>query len=211
MRWLVMGGTSGIGRQLVEQLDRKSIAVRAFGRSAGETQFDGSHIQGFKGDARDASDVNAALEDADIVVQALGIRERPAMLWERETLFSDATSVLIPAMQAASVKRLITITGYGSGESKQTMSKLVALGHNAVLGRVYADKSRQEDMIKVSDLDWTLVRPTILNAGALSKRYKVLTEPSSWRLGTISRADVAHFVMEAGENGSFIRQSVVLA
>ncbi|MEM1287379.1 MAG: NAD(P)-binding oxidoreductase [Pseudomonadota bacterium] len=211
MTWLVFGGTSGIGRHIVEQAAERDVPVRAFGRSAEDVTFSHPNVAAFKGDALDADDVNRALEGVNVVVQALGVKERPAMLWEEETLFSQATSILLPAMLKANVDRLIAVTGYGSGDSAASMSKLVKVGHNAVLGRVYEDKTRQEALIQTSDVKWTLVRPTILTNGSLSTQYKVLTDPATWRLGAISRADVAHFVVECGLAGAHIGEAVVLA
>ncbi|MEM6711136.1 MAG: NAD(P)-binding oxidoreductase [Pseudomonadota bacterium] len=210
MTWLVIGGTSGIGAQVVYQAADRGFAVRAFGRSAAERDFP-ANVDAYVGDALNNNNIAAALEGIDVVVQALGVRERPAMLWETETLFSSATQLLIPAMQASGARRLITVTGYGAGDSKSTMSKPARLAHNAVLGRVYDDKTRQEAIIEASDLEWTIVRPTLLTSGSLSKRYKVLSNPQSWRLGMISRADVAHFIINCARDVLHVKEAVVLA
>ena len=79
------------------------------------------------------------------------------------------------------------------------------------MGRPYADKDRQEKLITGSDLDWTIVRPVILTNGAKSGRLKVLRDPSSWRNGLVSRADVASYLIDAVEEGLDIRADVVLA
>ncbi len=210
MTWLVMGGTSGIGRLVVEEAPKAGVPVRAFSRSADACTLPGS-AEAYAGNALDVDDVSAALDGVDLVVQALGVKERPGMLWEEETLFSNATGTLLPLMNKKGIKRLITVTGYGAGDSADTMSSLARLGHKAVLGKVYADKTRQEEMIKASDLDWTLVRPTVLTNTPASQRYSVLTDPSSWHMSVISRADVAHFVVRAGREGSHLHQAVVLA
>lgn len=210
MTWLVFGGTSGIGREVVSEAASKGVAVRAFARSAEEGQFEDG-VEAFKGDALKADDVAAALEGASVVVQSLGVKERPAMVWEEEHLFSQATAILLPLMQEVGVRRLITVTGYGTGESMQTMSLPARMAQKAVLGKVYEDKTRQEDLIKATDLDWTLVRPTLLTNNTASKQYNVLIDPSSWHMGMVSRADVAHFVVGAGLDNSHLHEAVVLA
>jgi uncharacterized protein YbjT (DUF2867 family) len=90
------------------------------------------------------------------------------------------------------------------------MSTLERMGHTAILGRAYADKAVQEEMIKASDLDWTIARPGILTNNRRTGVYKVLTEPSTWRNGLISRADVADFLIKALEEGTHIREAPVL-
>jgi uncharacterized protein YbjT (DUF2867 family) len=79
------------------------------------------------------------------------------------------------------------------------------------LGRAYADKDLQEDLIKGSGLDWTIARPGILTDNAMTGKYQVLVTPETWRQGMISRADVAHFLVHAAEDGRHIRETPALA
>lgn len=207
---LIMGATSGIGACALDEAVGRGLSVRAFARSAGDL---GARdlVETVAGDARSADDVAQALQGARAVIYALGIKERLAMLWEKETLFSDSTRVLLDAMAAGGPRRLVAVTGFGAGRSRSAMSKIERLGHRAVLGRPYDDKDRQEELITASDLDWTIVRPVILTNGPKSGRLKVLRDPSTWRNGLVSRADVAGYLIDAVEDGLDIRADVVLA
>jgi uncharacterized protein YbjT (DUF2867 family) len=205
-----MGATSGIGSLAAKEAVARGIPVRAFARSAGA--LDASELlEPFPGDARSAEDVEAALSGARAVIYALGIKERLAMLWEEERLFSDSTRVLLEAMNAKGPKRLVAVTGFGAGRSRSAMSTLESLGHKAILGRPYADKDRQEALIIDSDIDWTIARPVILTSRPKSGRMQVLRDPSTWRNGLVSRADVASYLVDAVENDLDIRADVVLA
>lgn len=207
---LIMGATSGIGALAVQEAITRGLPVRAFARSAGKIDPT-DLITPVAGDARSADDVAAALSGTRAVIYALGIRERLAMLWEQETLFSQSTRILIDAMKAQDVRRLVAVTGFGAGRSRSAMSAIERLGHRAILGRPYADKDRQEELILHSDLDWTIVRPVILTNGPKSRAPKVLQDPASWRNGLISRKDVAAYLVDAVEQGRDIRTDVVLA
>ena len=207
---LIIGATSGIGACAVEEAAGRGISVRAFARSAGALDRT-DLIEPFAGDARSAEDLSAALSGVRAVICALGIKERLAMLWEEETLFSDSTRLLLDAMKAGDTKRLVAVTGFGAGRSRSAMSALERLGHRAVLGKPYADKDRQETLIVESDLDWTIARPVILTDGAKSRRIKVLRGPATWRNGLVSRRDVAGYLVDAVEDGLDIRADVVLA
>lgn len=206
---LVMGATSGIGALAVTEALSHSLPVRAFARGAA-TLSPAPGLDPWPGDARDPGDVAAALEGAEAVIYALGIRERLAMLWEEETLFSETTRILLDAMAAAGVSRLVAVTGFGAGRSAQAMSRIERIGHKAVLGKPYADKDRQEALILASPLEWTIVRPVILTKGRASGRVRVLRDPAQWRNGLVSRADVARYLVDAVENGLDIRRDVVL-
>ena len=76
--------------------------------------------------------------------------------------------------------------------------------------RVYADKDAQEWVIRRSRLDWTIVRTTVLTNGPRTGAYRVLVEARDWRSGTISRADVADFLIRQINDASLIGKTPVL-
>ncbi len=114
------------------------------------------------GDARNPEDVRAALKGAYAVIQALGIPANARMLTGPIDLFSAATATLLPLMQDAGVRRLISVTGFGAGESRAAIGPLQRIGFDLVFGRAYADKDIQEQLISKSELDWVIVRPGVL-------------------------------------------------
>ena len=125
-------------------------------------------------------------------------------------LFSDATRVLIAAMRGHGVKRLICVTGFGAGDSRASISCLQRLPFQIVFGRAYEDKSLQERLIKESELHWTIARPGVLTSGPRTGRFKILSEPSQWRNGIISRSDVAEFLVRQIVDQTYVRQTPVL-
>jgi putative NADH-flavin reductase len=72
---------------------------------------------------------------------------------------------------------------------------------------IYADKDRQEALIRASDVDWTIVRPGFLTNGPLTKNYRMLTDMTGVTAGRISRADVAHFMLQELESNQYLRQT----
>ncbi len=211
MKVLVMGATKGIGLATAQEALARGVHVRAMARGAAALVLDDPLLELFAGDALDPEDVGRAVEGVDAVIFTLGIRESVAMLWQTVTLFSEATRILLPAMEAAGVSRLLVVTGFGAGRSKAAMSLPERLGHRALLGKPYADKDVQEAMILESPLDWTIVRPVILTNGPRSGKVRVLADPPDWRNGLISRADVAVYLLDAVTEGRDIGKDVVIA
>ncbi|WP_424927735.1 NAD(P)-dependent oxidoreductase [Amaricoccus tamworthensis] len=207
---LIMGATSGIGQCAVNEALSRNLPVRAFARSAADME-PATGLEPYPGDALDHQDVAGALKGARAVIHALGIRERPAMLWQEETLFSKSTGILLQEMNTAGVSRLLAVTGIGAGRSKSALSFIERAAHKAVFRKPYEDKDRQEEMIIQSDTDWTIVRPVILTNGAKSGKYRVLRKPEEWRMGLISRNDVASYLIDAIEADSDVKSDVVLA
>jgi putative NADH-flavin reductase len=208
MRVLIVGASKGVGLETTRQALDACHDVRALARSATAIAISNPNLEKMGGDALKTEDVEAALVGVDVVIQTLGVGLGD--LFRPVHLFSDATRVLIAAMRSQSVKRLICVTGFGAGDSRASISCLQRLPFQIVFGRAYGDKSLQERLIKESELDWTIVRPGVLTSGPRTGRYKILSDPSKWRNGIISRVDVADFLVRQIEDRTFVRQAPVL-
>ena len=206
MKLTVIGASRGIGRKVVDYALSRDHRVRALARSADKMGLEAEGFEPVMGDATDPETLARAVEGADAVIVTIGA-PRDLRILQRTTLFSDAARALVPVMEAAGVKRLLAVTGFGTGDSAAKLSTLESIPFKLLLGRAYADKAVMEEVIKASSLDWTIARPGILNDNAMSQKYQVLVAPETWRQGIVSRADVAHFLVHAAEDGSHIHQT----
>jgi uncharacterized protein YbjT (DUF2867 family) len=204
---LVLGATGGTGRWIVSQALARGYEVVALVRSLEKAR----DLKGAKlvvGDARDARSLREALKGVDAVVSALGT---PASPFREVTLLSEVTRALVEAMKAAGVSRLVAITGMGAGDSRGhggfVFDKLI---FPLLLRKVYADKDRQEAIVRQSGLDWVLVRPVVLNDKTGSGTVRALTDLSEVHGGTISRQDVASFVLDQVSDERWLRQAPLI-
>lgn len=190
---LVLGATGGTGRLIVSQALERGHQVSALVRSPEKaSKLDGARL--VVGDVRDEKALREALKGQDAVVSALGT---PASPFREVTLLSTATRALVNAMNAEHVSRLVCITGIGAGDSA---------GHGGflfdnmifplLLKNVYADKNRQEAIVRNSGLDWVLVRPSVLNDKPGRGSIRALTDLSDFHGGSISREYGATFVLD---------------
>ncbi len=208
---LVIGASRGIGLETVKALLAKNHEVRAFARSTATIPLDNERLEKVDGDALDRRDIDRALEGVDAVIQSLGVSFGPHPVLKGTTLFSTSSRVLVDAMRTKGIKRLIAVTGLGAGDSRGHGGLLYsALLFPLVLKRVYDDKDIEEQIVRASGLDWTIVRPGLLTSGAARARYQVLTDPKSWRAGSISRGDVGEFLARQVEERTYIGQTPVL-
>jgi putative NADH-flavin reductase len=202
---LVIGASRGIGLETVRVALRAGHSVRALARSAASIPIEDARLEKLSGDALDSETIRIALEGIDAVVQTLGVDISFRAIFERTTLFSRSTRILVDAMKAAGVKRLIAVTGLGAGDSRGHGGLLYdAVLFPLLLKRVYEDKDVQEWIITSSGLDWTIVRPGLLTSGPATGRYRILTVPQEWRFGVISRADVADFLARQVDDRALI-------
>ena len=208
MRVLIIGASKGIGLETTRQALAAGHDVRALARSAAAIGLSDPKLEKVRGDALKSQNVETALIGVDVVIQTLGVGLGD--LFQPVHLFSDATRVLIDAMTLQGVKRLICVTGFGAGDSRASISLLQRLPFQAVFGRAYDDKSRQERLLRQSALDWTIARPGVLTNGPRTGRFKILVEASQWRNGMISRADVADFLARQIEDRTYFHKAPVL-
>jgi uncharacterized protein YbjT (DUF2867 family) len=208
MQLLIIGASKGIGRETVRLALQAGHGVRAFARSAPGIEPPDPRYEARRGDALDAGAVADALVGMDAVIQTLGVPVRE--LLRPVHLFSDATRILVQAMQAKGPRRLISVTGFGAGSSRASIPCVQRLPFEFLLGRAYRDKGVQEGLIEQSGLDWTIARPGVLTDGPRRGRYRVLAAPAQWRNGWIARADVADFLVRQLEDRSCLRQAPVL-
>ena len=208
---LVIGASRGIGLETVKAALLAGHSVRALARSAASIPIQDVDLEKVSGDALDSDTVRNALKDVNVVVQTLGVDISPRAIFERTTLFSQSTRILVDAMKAAGVKRLIAVTGLGAGDSRGHGGLLYdAVVFPLLLKRVYDDKDVQEWIIKSSGLDWTIVRPGLLTNSSATGQYRVLTAPNDWRVGTISRTDVADFLVRQIDGRALIGTTPLL-
>ena len=75
----------------------------------------------------------------------------------------------------------------------------------------YADLARMEDVLRNSDLDWTVIRPPRLTGKPLTGTYRTAYGRNIRRGLFISRADVAHYMLHALTAPETVRQTVSIA
>jgi uncharacterized protein YbjT (DUF2867 family) len=75
----------------------------------------------------------------------------------------------------------------------------------------YADLARMEEVLRDSDLNWTVVRPPRLTGKPLTGTYRRAYGQNIRHGLFISRADVAHYMLRALAAPETFRQTVSIA
>ncbi len=207
---LVIGASRGIGLAAVRAGLAAGHRVRGLSRRAAQIAIDDPAFEPAPGDATDSDTVAAALDGIDAVIFALGVPKSLDRTLRPLTTFSDATRATIAAMERGGVRRLVAVTGFGAGESRQAMSVIERVPHRILLGHAYDDKDRQEALIRDSTLDWLILRPTILTNRPARGDVKLLRDRATWRNGLISRADVAEVLVREAARPTLSFEAPVL-
>ena len=144
---LIVGASRGIGLETVRLALKAGHSVRALARSATSIHLHDPRLEKLDSDALDRGTVERALEGVHAVIQTLGVSPNPELIFSGTRLFSDATRILVDAMEAKAAKRLICVTGLGAGDSRGHGGLL----YNAVLWLI-KDLSETGEKLEAGDL-----------------------------------------------------------
>jgi uncharacterized protein YbjT (DUF2867 family) len=161
-----------------------------------------------QGDTKyDPTSVAQAAAGQDAVVSALGLGN----VFIPNGFMARSMGNIIPALEQANVRRFVLMSSFGVGESIKEAPLLSAIAFRTLLAAVFADKLQAEEALRRSRLDWTIVRPVALTNGPLTGRYRAGEHLELHGLPTISRADVAHFMLGEVDAPRYQGKAVVLS
>jgi len=206
-RIMVLGATGKTGNQIVRQALGAGLEVGAFVRDPARLTISDPKLRVVTGDVLDAASVAEGLAGGyDAVISALGVFHR-----EPRTELSRGTASVIRAMEKHGIRRLVVISSLGAGDSKGQGSLLARWLQSFLLKHVLADKDRQEEAIRASSLDWTILRPPQLTDepairdDLVAWSGKPTRDRKTWK---VSRASVARAAIKAVTENQFLRQAV---
>ncbi len=202
MKIIIFGSTGSVGKHLLEQALEEGHEVTAFARNTGKIKLTHKNLHKVSGDVMNASSVASAMPGHDAVVCVLGAGRKGEVR-------AKGTQNIIAAMQAHNISRLICQSTLGAGDSRSNLNffwKYIMFG--MFLRPAYADHQLQEQYVKQSGLDWTIVRPGALTDGELTHQYRYgfSTRDRSTKL-KISRSDVADFLLKQLVDKSYIHKT----
>lgn len=203
MRLFVLGATGKTGRTLVAQGLARGHAITAFGRSAARVDMTEA-FRAVVGSPMRADDLAMALPGHDAVLSVLGTRGLGAT-----SVLVDSARAIIDAMPRARVRRLIVISSSLVDSQSGWFSRVFA---RTLLRHTASDQRSMETLVTQSELDWTVLRPARLGEGVLTGRY--IASPVSAGIPAssagMSRADVAHMMLDTVERGAHVKEVVWL-
>jgi uncharacterized protein YbjT (DUF2867 family) len=164
-------------------------------------------VQITAGDVLKARSLLTAIRGTDAVICALGTPSprRPS------TLLREGSENLVAAMKQEGVRRLVCVTLLGAGPSRSSASFLYRTVILRVLAPMVPDKEAQEDVVRASGLDWTLVRPPRFTGGRARGSVRVIAPGQPGRAGHVVRADLARFLLDCASRDLYMRQAIAVS
>ena len=202
MKIVIFGATGNIGQQVVNKALEQGHAVTAFARHAEKVRIQHQNLSIAIGDVMDPSSVEKAITGQEAVLVSIGAGRKGQVR-------SAGTRNIINAMKKVGVSRLICQSSLGVGDSRANLNafwKYIMFG--LLLRPAYADHTLQENYVRHSNLDWTIVRPGAFIDGEYTGQYRhgFASTDKTTKL-KISRNDVADFMLKQLFDMRYLHQS----
>jgi putative NADH-flavin reductase len=223
MKITIFAATGGIGCQALDQAIAAGHDVTAVVRNPRNLSATPARIVIADLADADPAALESAVAGADAVLSCLGSVSKAdaeaGIAWR-------GTLAITEAMRASGVRRIVVVSAapvgtvpsparpapprYDPGDGflmRHLLNPIVKVAFRAS----YADVAQMEDVLRASDLDWTVVRPPRLTDKPLTGTYRVAYDQNVRRGLSISRADVAHVMLRVLAEPQTIRRTVSLA
>jgi NADH dehydrogenase len=164
---LVTGGSGFVGRSIIAQLRLANHSVRALCRHRPK-QADLSGVEWFQGDADDPQAVRRAVQGVEAIIHLVGIIAPQGRNTFRRA-HVETTRTLCEAACQAGVRRWLQMSALGTREMAAT--------------DYHRTKWEAESILRHSDLDWTILRPSLIYGtgdGFVTRFARMMRPPLLW-------------------------------
>ncbi|XKE94758.1 SDR family oxidoreductase [Metaplanococcus flavidus] len=204
MEIIVFGATGGVGKEVVKLAVENGFEVTAFVRTPAKVEISHKNLAVVQGDAFNAAEVAAAIAGHDGVVSCLGSSQG----MKKSTELQEMVKNIVGGMRQHDVKRIVYTASAGIYDELTGISGKLMMG---MLKNALRDHRAAVDEIEANGLTYTIARPMGLTNGAFSGKYREASEGVPQKSMSISRADVAHFIVKALQDPQYENTSVGIA
>jgi len=216
MRLLILGGTGRTGKLLVEEAVKRGYLVNVLVREKKHYSSPSLFISVFEGLPTHKADLAGAMLGCDAVINALNISRTSDFPWAKlrtpKKFLSLSMENEIAIARLQHIDRIITISAWGVNETKKELPFWFKwLIDYSNISYAYAEHEAQEQLLLISGLKWTAVRPVILTNfkkdQPVTVSYNKFPSPGLF----ISRYNVAKFIVDILEDPEFYQKQPTIS
>ena len=194
MNIVIFGANGQTGRLLTQCVLDQGHSVTAVTRKPSDFPLTHSRLRVLAADVRRSGSLDDIVAGADAVLSTLGV----GFNREKVDTYSVGTANIVEAMASRGVRRLVVVSSTGAYPNSHRQSVPLSLRLfepiiTRTIGKtVYDDIRRMETVVRASELDWTIVRPSGLFD--LSQRTNYVAGEVDPVGAFTSRIDLAHYL-----------------
>lgn len=190
----LFGATGGTGKEFVKQSSDYNVEITAFVRNPEKLSAEFPELKTIKCSIDDLEILREKVRDFDVIVSIVGVSglfqaRKPNAIYER------TAKNLVKIAEENGISRFITVTSGGIEDAPNEPWFFRYLLKPLFLKNMYEDMKVMEKITKDSNLNYTIVRPPYLTNGKLTKNYQVIKDKWFDDDKDLSRADLAHYLL----------------
>lgn len=167
MNILILGATGRVGRHILARALNDGHQVTALVRSPEKITLHTENLKILQGNVLNQGELDSAMAGIDAVVGALNT--------DGTNTLSQSMPLILEVIKSHQIARIITIGTAGILQSRISSD---ALRYQSAESRNRSTRATEEhhkvyELVKASDLDWTIVCPTALNNDPYTGIYRI--------------------------------------
>lgn len=202
IRIAVIGGTGKAGKYVISHLANLGFNIEALVRDPAKLDMETSYLEKVTGNVLNYGSVYSLLEGCNAVISTLGQTKG------EDPVFSRAATNIVKAMESRQIKRYIVLTGLTldtPSDKKGFSTRMKSSAMKLFFKRIILDKQEEYNILKESNLDWTIVRVPFIEISD----EKNATEVSliDCQGSKISSTSLAEFLIDQIEDKRYLRKA----
>jgi len=209
MKLAVFGATGPTGKEVVAQALADGDEVVAYVRNPSKLGINNEHLTMAQGELSDKAQIERAISGVDAVISVLGPRGG-----SKDKPLTQGMQNIIAAMDKLGVRRIIitsTLSVNDQNDKPELRARALVFLVKLAMRPAYEEIVSVAETLRASDLDWTILRMTMLNnkprSGKVRAGYLGRGEVASW----IARADIAGFILQCVQDRKYERQAPAIS
>ncbi|MDC5811459.1 NAD(P)-dependent oxidoreductase [Vibrio europaeus] len=213
----IIGGTGRVGKQVIKEALVRGYQLRVLARTPSKVEAHPS-VTVIKGDALDRDSLDVLLQGAEAVVSTLGpagMNEslKAAKQSAKAMPCFNSTRELLPLFAKHNIRRFMLTGGISQRlpEDNNSLFTKFMLSYVApkFLGDISIDREKEYQLLKQSDIEWTIARCGKMEDDVSEKPLRASGETLEGF--NISIHNIADFLLTEMVDKNFIRRGVYLS
>lgn len=194
----LLGATGRTGKRVLAEGLARGFTIHALVRNPDKIDIKHPNLVIFSGSPAEKQLIDKAIAGCDVVISALNLLRKSDWPWARQLtppgFIVGVIQHSLRAMKSINISRIIIVSAAGVGESSHEMPAFVRwLFRNSNIGKAYEEHAQQEALLKSSGMDYTIVRPVMLNQSEKTANVRVSINGSPKPAAGVSRKILAAF------------------
>jgi len=210
MRLALFGATGPTGKEVVAQALEEGDEVVAYARDPAKLGIANDRLTVVQGELSDRGRIERAIAGADAVVSTLGPRGG-----SRDKPLTQGMQNIVAAMDRLGVRRIVitsTLSVKDQNDKAELRARALVFLVKLAMRPAYDEIVSVAETLRASDLDWTILRMTMLNNKPKSGRVRAgYLGRGEVAASFIARADIAGFILQCLHEGKYLRQAPAIS